>query len=123
MSRSKKIILVIVSVTIGYLLSTFTTSKKYASIVTGHPEATKIGEYILSIGGNAIAASISTQLALAVCVHRAGNIVGGGFHGSDGDIVVDNISNPKISNTPILLLVTPVIFIDLFIRATIHLKS
>ena len=24
------------------------------------------------------------------------NIVGGGFHGSDGDIVVDNISNPNI---------------------------
>lgn len=79
MKRSKKIILIIVSVTIGYLLSTFTTSKKYASIVTGHPEATKIGEYILSIGGNAIDASISTQLALAVCFPRAGNIGGGGF--------------------------------------------
>ena len=57
----------------------FSTSKKYASIVTGHPEATKIGEYILSIGGNAIDASISTQLALAVCFPRAGNIGGGGF--------------------------------------------
>ncbi len=79
MKRSKKIILIIVSVTIGYLLSTFSSSKKYASIVTGHPEATKIGEYILSIGGNAIDASISTQLALAVCFPRAGNIGGGGF--------------------------------------------
>ena len=79
MKRSKKIILIIISVTIGYLLSTFSSSKKYASIVTGHPEATKIGEYILSIGGNAIDASISTQLALAVCFPRAGNIGGGGF--------------------------------------------
>ena len=79
MKRSKKIILIIVSVTIGYFLSTLTTSKKYASIVTGHPEATKIGEHILSIGGNAIDASISTQLALAVCFPRAGNIGGGGF--------------------------------------------
>ena len=52
---------------------------KSAAIVTGHPEATKIGEFILNQGGNAIDASIATQLALAVCLPRAGNIGGGGF--------------------------------------------
>ena len=49
------------------------------AIVTGHPEATKIGAEILRKGGNAIDASLATQLALAVCFPRAGNIGGGGF--------------------------------------------
>ena len=49
------------------------------AIVTGHPEATKIGAEILRKGGNVIDASLATQLALAVCFPRAGNIGGGGF--------------------------------------------
>jgi len=49
------------------------------AIVTGHPEATKIGADILKKGGNAIDASIATQLALSVCFPRAGNLGGGGF--------------------------------------------
>ena len=47
--------------------------------MTGHPQATQIGIQVLENGGNAIDASISTQLALAVCFPRAGNIGGGGF--------------------------------------------
>ena len=54
-------------------------SEKNCAIVTGHPEATKIGAEILEKGGNAIDASLATQLALAVCFPRAGNIGGGGF--------------------------------------------
>jgi len=48
-------------------------------VVTGHPEATKIGIKVLENGGNAIDASIAVQLALAVCLPNAGNIGGGGF--------------------------------------------
>ena len=82
MSLSKKIAFVIICVSIGFGISKiWSKSKKHqvASIVTGHPEATKIGELILNQGGNAIDASIATQLALAVCLPRAGNIGGGGF--------------------------------------------
>ena len=49
------------------------------AVVSGHPEATKIGIEILEIGGNAIDAAIGVQLALAVCLPSAGNIGGGGF--------------------------------------------
>ena len=49
------------------------------AVVTGHPEATKIGIQTLKDGGNAIDAAISVQLALAVCLPSAGNIGGGGF--------------------------------------------
>ena len=82
MNLSKKIVLIIICVSIGFFISKiWVTSNKqqYASIVTGHPEATKIGELILAEGGNAIDASIATQLGLAVCFPRAGNIGGGGF--------------------------------------------
>ncbi len=91
MHRSKKVILIVICVSLGFLLSKIIPNYnqvKYASIVTGHPEATKIGEYILNKGGNAIDASIATQLALAVCFPRAGNIGGGGFmiyRTKDGD--------------------------------------
>ena len=50
-----------------------------SAVVTGHPEATKIGVEILKRGGNAIDASVAVQLALAVCLPNAGNIGGGGF--------------------------------------------
>jgi len=79
---SKKITLIIICVSIGFFLSKIwpdSNQNKSAAIVTGHPEATKIGEFILNQGGNAIDASIATQLALAVCLPRAGNIGGGGF--------------------------------------------
>ena len=49
------------------------------AVVSGHPEATKIGIQTLKDGGNAIDAAISVQLALAVCLPNAGNIGGGGF--------------------------------------------
>ena len=42
------------------------TKKANSAIVTGHPEATRIGAEILKKGGNAIDASLATQLALAV---------------------------------------------------------
>ena len=74
MNLSKKIVLIIICVSIGFFISKiWVTSNKqqYASIVTGHPEATKIGELILAEGGNAIDASIATQLGLAVCFPRA----------------------------------------------------
>ena len=79
MIPSKKIIWVVICVSFGLLISRINKPKKEAAIVTGHPQATKIGKYILEKGGNAIDASIATQLALAVCFPRAGNIGGGGF--------------------------------------------
>ena len=56
-----------------------TKNNHYGAVVTGHPEATKIGIQILKNGGNAIDAAIAVQLALAVCLPNAGNIGGGGF--------------------------------------------
>ena len=79
MNPSKKIIWIIICVSFGLFISKINKPKKKAAIVTGHPQATKIGKYILDKGGNAIDASIATQLALAVCFPRAGNIGGGGF--------------------------------------------
>ena len=78
MNPSKKIIWIIICVSFGLLISKINNPKKKAAIVTGHPQATKIGKYILK-KVNAIDASIATQLALAVCFPRAGNIGGGGF--------------------------------------------
>ena len=60
------------------------------TVVSGHPEATKIGIQVLEDGGNAIDASIAVQLALAVCLPSAGNIGGGGF-------MVFRESNGKVS--------------------------
>ena len=79
MNPSKKIIWIIICISFGLLISKINKPKNKAAIVTGHPQATKIGKYILEKGGNAIDASIATQLALAVCFPRAGNIGGGGF--------------------------------------------
>ena len=54
-------------------------TNQIGAVVTGHPEATKIGIQVLERGGNAIDAAIAVQLALAVCLPNAGNIGGGGF--------------------------------------------
>lgn len=52
---------------------------KNGAVVSAHPLASKVGLAILQKGGNAIDASIATQLALAVVYPGAGNIGGGGF--------------------------------------------
>ena len=63
------------------------------AVVSAHPLASEVGLQILKMGGNAIDASIATQLALAVVYPGAGNIGGGGFlvaHLADGrSIAID----------------------------------
>jgi gamma-glutamyltranspeptidase / glutathione hydrolase len=50
-----------------------------AMVVSAHPLASQIGVDIMKKGGNAVDATIATQLALSVAFPAAGNIGGGGF--------------------------------------------
>jgi gamma-glutamyltranspeptidase/glutathione hydrolase len=50
-----------------------------AMVVCAHPLASEVGIAIMKKGGNAIDATIATQLALSVVFPAAGNIGGGGF--------------------------------------------
>ena len=55
-----------------------TTISSTGMVTTQHYIATKVGEKVLSDGGNAYDAAVAIGFALAVVLPRAGNIGGGG---------------------------------------------
>lgn len=50
-----------------------------AMVVSGHPEATRVGLDVLREGGTAVDAAVAVGLALAAVLPDAGNVGGGGF--------------------------------------------
>ena len=68
------------------------SESKNGMVTTQHFIATKVGEKILSHGGNAYDAAIAVGFTLAVVLPRAGNIGGGGFM-----VIHDSSSNQNYS--------------------------
>jgi len=52
---------------------------RYGMVVSQNALATRVGQDILALGGNAIDASVAVAFALAVTLPRAGNLGGSGF--------------------------------------------
>ena len=68
---------VVLDVAADSVLRTLTAPR--GMVVSGHPEASRVGREVLQAGGNAVDAAVATAFALAVTLPKAGNVGGGGF--------------------------------------------